>query len=145
MTDCYIYIEQNYKIAYQNYLGIDNTQQCVIKENMIEYGDMQFENKGNWCLITTISDENYALEILLQMSSGNKLIYFYTDDSNMDCEFIMLKNNTIFRKFLYYWDTPELNEDFGKLSIEKKLPLKEWNDVDLLLEIAEQSPDLLFD
>lgn len=145
MADCYIYIEQNYKTAYQNYLGIDDTQQCVIEEGRIIYGDMQFEQKGKWCFITTIPGDVYALEILLQMSSGNKLIYFYTDEDQLDCEFIMLESNTVYRKFLCYGDTPELDENCGKLSVEEKRPLKDWNDLDLLLEIADQSPNLLFD
>lgn len=144
MADCYIYVEQNYKTAYQNYLEIDDTQQCLIGKDMIIYGDMQFEQKGKWCLITTISGDVYALEILLQMSSGNKLIYFYTDEDQLDCEFVVLENNTILRRFLCYGDTPELNEDYGKLSIEEKIFHENWNDLDLLLEVAEQSPNLLF-
>lgn len=66
---------------------------------MIIYGDMPFEQKGKWCLITTISVDVYALEILLQISSGSKLIYFYTDENQLDCEFIVLENNTILRNF----------------------------------------------
>lgn len=143
MADCCIYVEQNYKTAYQNYLEIDDTQQCFVKEDRIIYGDMRFEKKGKWCLIT--ANDEFALEVLLQMSSGNKLIYFYTDEDQLDGEFIVLENNTILRKFLRYGDTPELNEDHGKLSIEEKIVLKYWNDLDLLLKVAGQSPDLFFE
>ena len=143
MADCYIYVEQNYKTTYQNYLEIDDTQQCFIEEDMIIYGDMRFEQKGKWCLITT--GDAFALEVLLQMSSGNKLIYFYTDEDQLDGEFIVLKNNTILRKFLCYRSIPELNEDYGKLSIEEKIVLKDWSDLDLLLKVSRKSPDLFFD
>ena len=142
MADCCIYVEQNYKTAYQNYLEIDDTQQCLITEDMIIYGDIRFEQKGKWCLITPSYE--FALEVLLQMSSGNKLIYFYTDEDQLDGEFIVLENNTILRRFLCYGDTPELNEDYGKLSIEEKIVLKYWNDLDLLLKVASQSPNLFF-
>ena len=42
MVDCSIYVNLNYKKAYENYLNIDNTGQCIIEEERIIYGDMIF-------------------------------------------------------------------------------------------------------
>ena len=90
MVDCSIYVNLNYKKAYENYLNIDNTGQCIIEEERIIYGDMIFLNRGKWCLIITTSEDTYCEEVLLEMSSGKKLAYFFSDDAQMDCECIVV-------------------------------------------------------
>lgn len=144
MADCSIYIKQNFKTTFNNYLLIDDSERYTIEEKQIIYGNMRFEDRGEWCLITTIPGEVYCEEILLQMSFGNELIYFYSDEDYLGCEFIVIINNVVIRKFLHYSDTPELNQDIGKMPCEKSFPLKEWNDLDLLIERADISAELLF-
>lgn len=144
MAECYIYTRQSCDNAYQSYIKIDDAGQGIVKENRIIYGDMQFESIGEWCFITTTPGEIYSEEILLLMSSGNTLIYFYSDEDQMDCEFIVIENNVVVRKFLHYFDTPELNQDIGRLPCEEKINLDEWNDLDILIELAKTSPELLF-
>lgn len=58
--------------------------------------------------------DNFAEEILLQLSVGKKLLYFFSDESQLDCEFLVIENNTIVRKKYIYYDTPELDEDEGQ-------------------------------
>lgn len=60
MAECYIYTRQSCDNAYQSYIKIDDTEQRIVKENRIIYGNMQFESLGEWCLITTIPGEIYS-------------------------------------------------------------------------------------
>ena len=144
MAECYIYINSNYKEAFENYLNIDETGECVIEDKKITYKDMTFLDKGEWCLIITMPGDFYDEEILKQMSKGNKLVYFYTDEDQLDAEFIAINNNTVLRRFLCYGDTPELNADDGKLKCEKNVSFQFWNDLDQLIELANSSVGLFF-
>ncbi len=72
------------------------------------------------------------------------MVYFYTDEEQLDAEFIVIYNNTVLRRFLCYRDTPELNADDGKLKCEKNVFLQFWNDLDPLIELANNSADLFF-
>ena len=145
MVDCSIYVNLNYKKAYENYLNIDNTGQCIIEEERIIYGDMIFLNRGKWCLIITTSEDTYCEEVLLEMSSGKKLAYFFSDDAQMDCECIVVDNNHVLRRFFCYGDTPELNRNAGRLVCENNVKLQKWEDLDQLIEIANVSIDSIFE
>lgn len=144
MSECYIYVKSNYKEVYKNYVNIDETGECMIEDKKIIYKDMIFLDKNEWCLITTIPGDFYDEEILMQMSKGNKLVYFYTDEDQLDAEFIVIDNNTVLRRFLRYGDNPEFNADDGKLKCEKNISLQFWNDLDSLLELVNSSIDLFF-
>lgn len=145
MADCLLWVKLNYKKVYENYLNIDDTGECIIKDKEIIYKDMIFLDKGDWCLIITVPGETYAEEILIQISAGNRLIYFYTDEDQLDVEFIVIENNTILRRFLYYKDSPELNANDGKLKCETNISLCYWNDIDQFMELADGSGDSFFD
>ena len=64
MAECYIYINSNYKKAFENYLNIDDTEECVIEDKKITYKDMIFLDKGEWCLIITKPGDFYVMDIL---------------------------------------------------------------------------------
>ena len=106
---------------------------------------MRFEDNNGWCLITLLFGDNFAEEILVELSNGKKLLYFYCDDVQTDCEFLVVNNSNILRKKYIYFDTPELDEDEGVLQCEKEKEFIYWNDIDYFIEIARNTPDKLFD
>lgn len=144
MAESYVFIEQNYKDAFQNYLLIDDDEKCTYKEDEIVYGTLTFSQRGHWCLIEENPGDVYAEEILLKLSDGNYLVYAFTDLDQLDCEFIVIQSNKIIRKFFRYFDTEELNENVGKLPFEAKLPINEWSDIDEVIKLLFDSPDSLF-
>ena len=50
----------------------------------------------------------------------------------------------IIRKKYIYYDTPELNEDEGRLQCEDEYEFLEWNDIDKFIEIAREEPEKIF-
>lgn len=144
MIESFVWIKENYEAVYKRYVlitGDDTTAEYNTNEISCDY--ITFEDEGEWCLIT-LYDDSFAEEILLQLSNGNRLAYFYSDDSQMDCEFLVIENNQVIRKKYIYSDTPELNEDEGKLLCEKN-KIQYWNDIDYLIELSRESPDKLFE
>lgn len=145
MFECFVWIKEDYESVYKRYVSItgdDATAEYNTNEISCDY--ITFEGKGEWCLITLYEYDTFAEEILLELSNGNRLAYFYSDDSQMDCELLVIENNRIIRKKYIYSDTPELDEDEGKLLCEKN-KIQYWNDIDYLIEISRENPDKLFE
>ncbi len=144
MAESFVMIQDDYKKVYKVWAEIADSEADEITDDEITCDDMYFEDSNGWCLITTRYGDSFAEEILLQLSAGKKLLYFFSDEDQLDCEFIVIENNTIIRKKYIYYDTPELDEDEGKLQCEKEYEFIEWNDIDNFIEIAREEPERLF-
>ncbi|MBQ2922132.1 MAG: hypothetical protein IJE60_03425 [Tyzzerella sp.] len=144
MTESFVLIKENYHEVYNRYISITGSVSVTNDEEEIICDDMKFEDKNGWCLITLLYGDSFAEEILLELSGGNELLYFYSDDVQMDCEFLAVSNNNILRKKYIYADTPELDEDEGYLHCEAEKEFKYWNDIDYMIEIAKNTPDEIF-
>lgn len=144
MTESFVLIKENYHEVYNRYISITGSVFATNCDEEIICDDMKFEDKNGWCLITLLYGDNFAEEILLELSGGNELLYFYSDDVQMDCEFLAVNNNNILRKKYIYTDTPELDEDEGYLQCEEEKEFKYWNDIDYIIEIAKNTPDEIF-
>ena len=64
--------------------------------------------------------DEFAEEILLELSNGKRLLYLFSEDSRLDCEFLVIDKNKIIRKKYLYFDMPELEEDAGRLKVENE-------------------------
>lgn len=145
MVESFVLIKDNYRNVNKRYLSITGSENEEVDIDEIVCDDMIFEEIGGWCLITLLSGDSFAEEILLELSNGNRLAYFFSDDSQMDCEFLVIENNHIIRKKYIYADTPELNEDEGFLLCEEGTKFEYWNDIDYFMEIARENTDQLFE
>lgn len=145
MTESFVLIKENYNNVYNRYISITGSIADSYDNEKILCDDMSFEDINGWCLITLLFEDSFAEEILLELSGGNKLLYFYSDDVHMDCEFLAIDKNTIIRKKYIYADTPELDEDEGYLQCENGKEFKYWNDIDYIIEIAKNTPEHIFD
>lgn len=144
MTESFVLIKENYNQVYNKYISITGSVATTNHEEEIICDDMKFEDKNGWCLITLLYGDSFSEDILLELSNGNKLLYFYSDDVQMDCEFLVVNNNTVLRKKYIYADTPELDENEGSLQCETVKEFRYWNDIDYMIEIAKNTPDELF-
>ncbi|MBQ7775567.1 MAG: hypothetical protein IJ379_06570, partial [Lachnospiraceae bacterium] len=106
---------------------------------------VEFEDYDGWCLATLLCDDSFAEEVLLELSGGNKLLYFYIDEDMLDCEFLVMDNNTILRKKYVYYDTPELNEDEGQVKCEEEHAFNEWHDIGYFMDLARETPEVFFE
>ncbi len=146
MTESFVLIKDDYKNVFEHYCSMTGSEADEYDEDEIICDDMQFEECDDWCRITLLYGDTFAEEILLELANGKKLLYFYSDDSQMDCEFLVINNNEILRKKYIYADTPELNADEGHLQCEdeNEFEFAGWNDIDYMIEIARNTPDKLF-
>lgn len=113
------------------------------KNNCIESDGIIFKELNDWSMLIMNLGEPFAEEFLLNIAEGQKLVYYYYDDSQLDCEFIVIQDNKIIRKRFIYSDTPELNEDIGELRCEDR-KFENWNDIDYLVEKIQESPNSIF-
>lgn len=144
MVESFVMIQEDYKKIYQLWAEIAESEADEVTDEDIICDNLCFEDYDGWCLITALDGDNFAEEILLKLSAGKRLLYFFSDESQLDCEFVVIENNTIIRKKYIYYDTPELNEDEGRLQCEDEYEFLEWNDVDKFIEIAREEPERLF-
>lgn len=144
MTESFVLIKEYYIDVYNRYSAITGSV-AESNEDVIICDDMKFEEKNNWCMITVLDGECFAEEILIELAANNELIYCYSDDVQMDCEFLVLRNGEVIRKKYIYADTPELDEDEGYLQCEERKKFEDWNDIDYLMEIAKDAPEKIFD
>lgn len=86
---------------YNRYISITGSVFATNCDEDIICDDMKFEDKNGWCLITLLYGDSFAEEILLELSVGNELLYFYSDDVQMDCEFLAVNNNILRKKYIY--------------------------------------------
>lgn len=145
MTESFVLIKEDYKNVYKRYVSMTESEAMEDNDEEIICDDMRFEDRNGWCLITLLLGDNFAEEILVELSNEKKLLYFYSDDAQMDCEFLVVNNNSILRKKYIYSDTPELDEDEGILRCEKEKEFIYWSDIDYFIEIAKDTPDKLFE
>lgn len=144
MTESIVLVKENYVDVYNRYISITGSVAETHDKEVIICDDMKFEDRNGWCIITLLYGDCFAEEILIKLSGGKELLYCYSDDAQMDCEFLVLKNNKVIRKKYIYADTPELDEDEGYLQCEEGKEFKYWNDIDYLVEIAKNTPDKIF-
>lgn len=145
MVQSFVLVKEKYKKVCKKYISITDTEIDEKYDDEIICDEMRFEDRDGWCLITLLQDESFAEEILLKLSNGKKLLYFYSDDAQLDCEFLVIDKNKIIRKKYIYSTTPELDEDEGSLQCEKVHGFVEWNDIDYFIELAQECPDRLFE
>lgn len=144
MAESFVLIKDNYKEVCEKYLSITKCEITSCDDQQILAGDIQFEDMRGWCLITSLLGDNFAEDILLELSDGKRLIYCFSDEDQMDCEFLVAENNQIIRKKYIYSDTPELDEDEGRLRCEIIKKFLHWNDIDYFIGKARVRPDGLF-
>ena len=144
MAESFVMIHEDYRKVYKVWTEIADSEADEINDDEIICDDMYFEDDNGWCLITTRYGDNFAEEILLQLSAGKKLLYFFSDEDQLDCEFIVIENNAIIRKKYIYYDMPEFDEDVGRLQCENEYKFVEWHDIDNFIEIAREEPESLF-
>ena len=144
MAESFVMIQEDYSKVYKVWTEIADSEADEINDDEIICDDMYFEDDNGWCLITTRYGDNFAEEILLQLSAGKKLLYFFSDEDQLDCEFIVIENNAIIRKKYIYYDMPEFDEDVGRLQCENEYKFVEWHDIDNFIEIAREEPESLF-
>ncbi len=145
MTECFALIEKNYKEVCRKYMSITGIEDAIYKAELIICEDMRFENRNGWCLMTLWGDDTIAEEILVKLSDGTRLLYFFSDDAQLDCEFLVIDDKRMVRRKYIYFDTPELNCDEGRLKVEEKREFLYWNDIDYFVNIAREDPNKLFE
>ncbi len=151
MVDAMILIKEDYKAVCQRYREIvDKDAEYKYEAHFIVChnaqfadDDVRFEDRNGWCQMSFLNE--FAEEILLELSNGKRLLYLFSEDSRLDCEFLVIDKNKIIRKKYLYFDMPELEEDAGRLKVENENAFLEWNDIDYFMEIAKQDPDRLFE
>ena len=126
-------------------MSITGVEDAIYKAELIICDDIWFENRNGWSLMSLWYDDEIAEEILLELSDGNKLLYFFSDDVQLDCEFLVIDNRRVIRKKYICFDLPELNCDEGHLKVEEKIEFLYWNDIDYFVNIAREDPEKLFE
>lgn len=144
MIDSFVLVNKNYKEVCKRYMSIIGVEDAIYKAESIMCDDVKFEDRDGWCLMTLWGD-GIAEEILLELSDGNRLLYFFSDDVQLDCDFLVLDNNSILRRKSICFDLPELNCDEGRLKVEEKRAFLDWNDIDYFVDIAREDPNKLFE
>lgn len=143
MVESVVLIKQDIISVEKNYLSISEGE--VFEENgNVIIDNLLFKEVNGWTSIINLEGDVFSEDFLLEFSKGEKLIYYYSDDSQLDCEFVVINDNKIIRKRYIYMDTPELDEDEGWLNCENK-ELAEWSDLDYMVEIIQENPDVLFE
>ncbi|MCM1182681.1 MAG: hypothetical protein NC337_04815 [Roseburia sp.] len=146
MAESYVLLEDNYKEVCKRYMTIIKAEEAAYGENVIVCDDMRFEDRDGWCLMTMMSGDEVAEEILLELSEGCKLLYFYDNDDQLDCEFLVIDDNQVIRRKYIYSDLPELNRDDGHLKAEEEeRAFLNWCDIDYFARIAGKDPYKLFE
>lgn len=143
MVDSVVLTKQDIVSVKNNYLSISESEMLEENGNTI-IDNLLFKEINGWSIIINLEGDVFSEDFLLEFSRGEKLIYYYSNDSQLDCEFVVINNNKIIRKRYIYMDTPELDEDEGRLKCENK-ELVEWNDLDYMVEIIHENPDILFE
>lgn len=138
-------MNNNYKKVFEYYCKIDEGADPVYDINEIQYGDMIFEDNNEWTRIESLCDDEFCEEVLLELSHNDKLVYIFIDEDNLNCQLVVINNNVIIRKFYNYKDTPDLNENIGKLNMEDEVPITCWQDMDYILNVLKENPNKLFD
>lgn len=145
MIECFVLVKEKYKKVCKKYISITGEEIEEEYDDEIICDEMRFEDREGWCLITLLQEDSFGEEILVRLSNKKKLIYFYSDDVQMDCEFLVVDKGKIIRKKYIYAATPQLNEDEGVLQCEKLHKFTEWNDIDYFIELARKTPETLFE
>ena len=120
MTESFVLIEDEYREVCKRYMMITETEEMVYDMETIICDDVRFEDRNGWCLMTLLEGDEIAEEILIMLSNKKKLLYFFSDEVQTNCEFLVLDNDKVMRKKYIYFDLPNLNRDEGHLKIEEK-------------------------
>ena len=145
MTESFVLIEDEYREVCKRYMMITETEEMVYDMETIICDDVRFEDRNGWCLMTLLEGDEIAEEILIMLSNKKKLLYFFSDEVQTNCEFLVLDNDNVMRKKYIYYDLPNLNRDEGHLKIEEKRKFLYWNDIDYFIGIAREDPYKLFE
>lgn len=145
MTESLVLIEDDYKEICKRYMMITETEEMVYEVESIICDDVRFEDWNGWCMMTLFQGDEIAEEILIMLSNKKKLLYFFSDEVQTNCEFLALDNDKVMRKKYIYYDLPNLNRDEGHLKIEEKRKFLYWNDIDYFIGIAREDPYKLFE
>ena len=145
MTESFVLIEDDYKEICKRYMMITETEEMVYDMETIICDDVRFEDRNGWCLMTLFQGDEIAEEILIMLSNKKKLLYFFSDEVQINCEFLVLDNDKVMRKKYIYYDLPNLNRDEGHLKIEEKRKFLHWSDIDYFIGIAREDPYKFFE
>ena len=129
MTESFVLIEDEYREVCKRYMMITETEEMVYDMETIICDDVRFEDRNGWCLMTLFQGDEIAEEILIMLSNKKKLLYFFSDEVQTNCEFLVLDNDNVMRKKYIYYDLPNLNRDEGHLKIEEKRKFLHWSDI----------------
>ena len=145
MIEGLVYIQDDFKEVCNLYMSIVHTEDVKYKKNTIICDDWCFQDRNGWCMMNLLRGDGIAEEILFQLSDGRRLLYFFSDDAQLDCEFLVIDDKRMVRRKYIYFDTPELDCDEGRLKVEEKREFLDWNDIDYFVDIAREDPNKLFE
>ncbi len=145
MIEGLVYIQDDFKEVCNRYMSIVQTEDVKYKKNTIICDDWCLQDRNGWCMMNLLRGDGIAEEILFQLSDGRRLLYFFSDDAQLDCEFLVIDDKRMVRRKYIYFDTPELDCDEGRLKVEEKREFLDWNDIDYFVNIAREDPDKLFE
>ena len=98
MTESFVLIEDEYREVCKRYMMITETEEMVYDMETIICDDVRFEDRNGWCLMTLLEGDEIAEEILIMLSNKKKLLYFFSDEVQTNCEFLVLDNDKVMRK-----------------------------------------------
>lgn len=101
MIDSVVFIKQDIEDVINYYLSISDSERIVENENII-VDNLLFKEKNDWTYIINLEGDAFSEEFLLELSKERQLIYYYTDDSQLDSEFVVINCNKISRKRYIY-------------------------------------------
>ena len=94
MIDSVVFIKQDIEDVINYYLSISGSERIVENENII-VDNLLFKEKNDWTYIINLEGDAFSEEFLLELSKERQLIYYYTDDSQLDSEFVVINCNKI--------------------------------------------------
>ena len=94
MIDSVVFIKQDIEDVINYYLSISDSERIVENENII-VDNLLFKEKNDWTYIINLKGDAFSEEFLLELSKERQLIYYYTDDSQLDSEFVVINCNKI--------------------------------------------------
>lgn len=96
MIDSVVFIKQDIEDVINYYLSISDSERIVENENII-VDNLLFKEKNDWTYIINLEGDAFSEEFLLELSKERQLIYYYTDDSQLDSEFVVINCNKYIR------------------------------------------------
>ena len=79
MVESFVMINDERENVYKKYISITGSEATTWNSEEIICDDMRFQEENGWCMMTLFCGDSFAEEILLELSVGNKVLYFFTE------------------------------------------------------------------